>query len=242
MAPRASLVASVSLATFLLATLAATQFRSQPAPPASNTYAREAALRSSVNDLQAQQQRLSARVQALQANVHRLEDQTAQRSGAAQQAKTVLDQERMQVGLVALHGPGIMVSLQDGADPNDPNDRSLGWIVHYQDLQDLVNLLWAQGAEAIAVNGQRVTPTTSFFYAGVNILVNNASRLSGPYQVTALGDPPALEAGLNDPSQLAELKSRNRVYGLNLSWRRSVRVSIPAYGATFLLKYAQPVS
>ena len=101
----------------------------------------------------------------------------------------------IKVGLSPLHGPGVTITVHDGRNPNDPTDRSLGWIVHYQDLQDLVNLLWAQGAEAVAVNDQRVVPTTSFFYAGVNILVNTASRLTGPYQVTAIGDPPALEAG-----------------------------------------------
>jgi uncharacterized protein YlxW (UPF0749 family) len=106
----------------------------------------------------------------------------------------------------------------------------------------VVNLLWARGAEAVAVNDQRVVPTTSFYYAGVNILVNTASRLTGPYQVTAIGDPPALEAGLDDPNHLAELKSRSRIYGLDLKWERSTRVSVRGYEATFILRYAQPVS
>ncbi|HYM51596.1 MAG TPA: DUF881 domain-containing protein [Candidatus Limnocylindrales bacterium] len=241
MAPRASVVASISLAAFLLSLLGATQLRSQPVPP-SNRFARDQVLRQSVLDLEAQRQRLSAGVRQLQAQVQRLEDDSARRSSAAQAAKIDLDRGRMQVGLSALHGPGITVTIHDGANPNDPNDRSLGWIVHYQDLQDLVNLLWAHGAEAVTVNDQRVTPTTSFFYAGVNILVNTASRLTGPYQVSAIGDPPQLEAGLNDANQLAELKSRSRIYGLDLSWKRVNRVSMRPYDASFLLKYAQPVS
>jgi uncharacterized protein YlxW (UPF0749 family) len=120
-------------------------------------------------------------------------------------------------------------------------DHSLGWTIHYQDLQDIVNVLWASGAEAIAVNGQRIVPSTAFHYAGVNILVNNASRLSGPYTVIALGDPPALANGIGNPDQLAELKSRNRIYGLGFSWLRSTRLSVPVYDATFLVKYAQPL-
>jgi uncharacterized protein YlxW (UPF0749 family) len=60
--------------------------------------------------------------------------------------------------------------------------------------------------------------------------------------VTALGDPSALANGIDDPNQLAELKSRNRVYGLGFSWLKTTRASVPSYDATFLVKYAQPLS
>jgi uncharacterized protein YlxW (UPF0749 family) len=238
--PRITVLASVSLATFLVAGLAATQFRSQPLPP-SNRVAREQALRQSVNQLQDQNTALKARVQALEAGVKVGEDESARRSTAAQEVKAQLDEQKAFAGLSALHGPGLTVLLHDGTDPNSSADQSLGWTIHYQDLQDIVNLLWASGAEAIAVNGQRIVPSTAFHYAGVNILVNNASRLSPPYTVIALGDPPALANGVGNPDQLAELKSRSRIYGLGLSWLRSTRLSVPAYDATFLVKYAQPI-
>jgi uncharacterized protein YlxW (UPF0749 family) len=234
-----TVLASVSLATFLVTGLAATQFRSQPLPP-SNRLARDEALRQSVNQLEDQNRTLKARVQTLQASVKATEDESASRSSAAQQVKGQLDDEQTIAGLTAIHGPGVTVLLHDGSDPNDPNDRSLGWTVHYQDMQDIVSLLWASGAEGIALNGQRIVPTTAFHYAGVNILVNNGNRLSAPYTVTAIGDPSALANGIGDPDELAELKSRSRIYGLGLSWVRSTRLSIAAYDATFLVKYAQP--
>lgn len=235
-----TVLASVSLATFLVTSLAATQFRSQPLPP-SNRVARDEALRKSVTQLEDQNRALKSRVQNLQNAVKAGEDESARRSSAAQQLKAQLDDQRTLAGLAALHGPGLTLLLHDGPDPNDPNDRSLGWLIHYQDLQDIVNLLWASGAEAVAVNGQRIVPTSSFHYAGVNILVNNGSRISGPYTVTALGDPSILANGIDDPNQLAELKSRNRVYGLGFSWLKTTRASVPSYDATFLVKYAQPL-
>jgi len=235
-----TVLASVSLATFLVAGLAATQFRSQPLA-SSNRLARDEALRQSVNQLEDQNAALKARVQTLQAQVKAGEDESARRSSAVQQVKALLDEQRAIAGLVALHGPGLTILLHDGVDPGDPADRSLGWTVHYQDLQDIVSLLWASGAEAVAVNGQRVVPTTSFHYAGVNILINNANRLTGPYTLTALGDPSTLANGVSDPDQLAELKSRSRIYRLGLSWLRSTRLSVPAYDATFLVKSAQPL-
>jgi uncharacterized protein YlxW (UPF0749 family) len=236
-----TVLASLSLATFVVAGLAATQFRSQPLPP-SNRFARDEALRKSVNGLEDQNRQLKARVQGLQAQVKAREDESARRSSAAQQVNAQLDDEKAVVGLVALHGPGLTVTLHDGTDPNDPADKSLGWVIHYQDLQDIVNLLWASGAEGVAVNGQRIVPSTSFFYAGVNILLNNASRITGPYTITALGDPSSLTRALASRDQLAELKSRSRIYGLALSWLRGTRLSIPSYDATFLLKYAQPLN
>jgi uncharacterized protein YlxW (UPF0749 family) len=236
-----TVLASVSLATFLVAGLAATQFRSQPLPP-SNRLARAEALRQSVNQLEDQNRMLKTRVQSLQADVKAGEDESARRSTAAQEVKAQLDEQKTLAGLTPLHGPGLTVLLHDGVDPNNSADHSLGWTVHYQDLQDVVNVLWAGGAEAIAVNGQRIVPSTAFHYAGVNILVNNASRLSAPYTVIALGDPPALANGIGNPDQLAELKSRNRIYGLGFSWLRSTRLSVAAYDATFLVKYAQPIS
>ena len=240
MTPRLTVLASGSLATFLVTALAATQFRSQPLPP-SNRVARDAALRQSVNQLEDQNRQLTRRVHDLQASVKAGEDQAAQRSSAAQQVKGQLDEERTLAGLTALHGPGLTVLLHDAPDPNDPNDRSQGWLVHYQDLQDIVNLLWASGAEAVSVNGQRIVPSTAFHYAGVNILVNNARRLVGPYTVTAIGDPSSLANGVGNSDQLAELKSRNRIYGLGFSWLRSTGLTISAYDTTFLVKYAQPV-
>jgi uncharacterized protein YlxW (UPF0749 family) len=235
-----TVLASVSLATLLVTALAATQFRSQPLP-ASNRFARDEALRKSVNQLEDQNRVLTSRLQTLQAAVKQGQDESAQRSGAAQQIKTQLDDQRTRAGLTPLHGPGVTVLLHDGVDPNDPSDKSLGWTIHYQDLQDIVNLLWASGAEAIAVNEDRVVPTTSFYYAGANLLVNNANRVTTPYTIQAIGDPSSLGNGLTDPNQLAELKSRSRIYGLGLSWVRSVRMSLPAYDATFLVKYAQPI-
>ncbi len=235
-----TVLASVSLATFLVTSLAATQFRSQPLPP-SNRLARDEALRQSVTQLEDQNRALKTRIQGLQAGVKAGEDESARRSSAFQQVKAQLDDEKLIAGLTALHGAGLTILLHDGSDPNDPGDRSLGWTIHYQDLQDIVNVLWASGAEAIAVNGQRIVPNTAFHYAGVNILVNNASRLSSPYTVTALGDPSSLSGGIGNPDQLAELKSRSRIYRLGFSWLRSPQLSLPAFDTTFLVKYAQPL-
>src|SRR5438477_13218655 len=88
--PRMTVLASVSLATFLVTGLAATQFRSQPLA-SSNRLARDEALRQSVNQLEDQNRALKARVQALQAEVKAGEDESARRSSALPQVKALLD-------------------------------------------------------------------------------------------------------------------------------------------------------
>src|SRR5437016_14487327 len=79
--PRMTVLASVSLTTFLVTSLAATQFRSQPLPP-SNRLARDEALRQSVTQLEDQNRALKARIQGLQAEVKAREDESARRSRA----------------------------------------------------------------------------------------------------------------------------------------------------------------
>src|SRR6202165_1971295 len=96
-----TVLASVSLATFLVTSLAATQFRSQPLPP-SNRLARDEALRKSVNQLEDQNRALKARIQTLQVDVKAVEDESARRSSAAQQVKAQLDDEKVTAGLTAV--------------------------------------------------------------------------------------------------------------------------------------------
>src|SRR5207253_9545056 len=132
---RMPVLASVSLATFLVTSLAATQFRSQPLPP-SNRLARDEALRQSVTQLEDQNRALKTRIQGLQAGVKAGEDESARRSSAFQQVKAQLDDEKLIAGLTALHGAGLTILLHDGSDPNDPGDRSLGWTI--QDRKSVV--------------------------------------------------------------------------------------------------------
>src|SRR2546426_11708385 len=98
-----TVLASVSLATFLVTGLAATQLRSQPLA-SSNRLARDEALRQSVNQLEDQNRALKARVQALQAEVKAGADERDRRSSAVQQVKALLDEQRAIPRLTALHG------------------------------------------------------------------------------------------------------------------------------------------
>jgi uncharacterized protein YlxW (UPF0749 family) len=95
-------------------------------------------------------------------------------------------------GLGVTHGPGIQVVVDDA--PGKPSVREQ---VQAHDLQKLVNGLWQVGAEAISINGQRLTTLSSIRDAGEAITVNYVS-LRPPYVVRAIGDPRSMGAALLD--------------------------------------------
>jgi uncharacterized protein YlxW (UPF0749 family) len=130
-------------------------------------------------------------------------------------------------------GPALVVTLDDA-----PRDDADGARVYDQDLQILVNGLWAAGADAIGVNGQRLTPTTAIRAAGQAVLVDYRP-LGRPYEVTALGDPGRLRdrfAGSAADQRLRDLSDR---YRIRYDTRRSAAATLPAAGAV-RLRYAAP--
>lgn len=99
-----------------------------------------------------------------------------------------LDRLSLAVGATPVTGPGVKVVVDDAPVVVDERDRVLD-----EDLQKLANALWASGAEAISINGQRLNNLTAIRTAGDAITVNTVS-LSPPYTVLAIGDPDTMPA------------------------------------------------
>ncbi len=103
-------------------------------------------------------------------------------------------------GLTPVAGPGLRVALSDAprdADGNypagvDPDDL----VVHQQDVQSVVNALWAGGAEAMMIMDQRVLTTSAVRCIG-NTLLLQGRTYSPPFVVTAIGDADAMTAALD---------------------------------------------
>ena len=105
-------------------------------------------------------------------------------------AQTVLGRSRRQqavTGFLAVTGEGVRVSVSD-APGDDPNQ-----LVKQEDLELLVNALWQAGAEAISVNGQRLTTLSAIGTSGSAIEVNSVG-VASPYTVLAIGDSRTLQA------------------------------------------------
>lgn len=143
---------------------------------------------------------------------------------------------RQRMGLVAAEGPGLVVTLDDSSERESPSGNLNDLVIHSQDVQAVANGLWAAGAEALAVNGQRVVPTSAVLCVGNTLLINGTVH-SPPFRFTALG------AGLReafgaDPlvQRLAEDADR---FKLGFKIEERDRVSVPAYTGAAKARFAR---
>ena len=147
-------------------------------------------------------------------------------------------------------GPGLTVTLADSpsatassgsTDPRASADGQQGRVLDH-DLQIVVNGLWAAGAEAIAVNGQRLTARTAIRYAGQAILVD-FRPLVPPYVISALGDPSAVQTRFAAGSGGAYLQALRDNYGIRAAIVSSATLELPgAGGFSTRFAYARTVS
>jgi uncharacterized protein YlxW (UPF0749 family) len=163
--------------------------------------------------------------------------QTRQRADTVAEARDALTAE---TGAGAVGGPGFVLRLADapadpsGADVDPRTDQSDDGRVSDRDLQTLVNEVWASGAEAVAINGQRLTALSAIRSAGEAILVD-FRPLSPPYEVTAVG-PDDMRANFVDGfggSYLAVLRD----YGIDYAVTDEDELSLPA-SAGVTVRYA----
>lgn len=202
----------------------------QPEVPTRNVYALASLLREEREARRA----LERQVAALRQQLERYERAQAQGRSLAASLTHEVEQLRMALGLVAMEGPGVVVVLRDA--PVQPAGAA-PVVVTYQDLVGVVNELWAAGAEAVAVNGQRVTAMTGFSQVGGTVVVN-LRRLTAPYRITALGDPQTLEEALTIRGGLVE---GLRGLGLAVQISRHPSLQVPPYTGTIQFERARPV-
>lgn len=146
-------------------------------------------------------------------------------------------------GAVAVHGPGFVLTVDDakGAGTDAQGDpRTSGsdqGRVTSSDLQMIVNGLWQAGAEAIAINGQRVTSLTAIRFAGEAILVN-FRPLVPPYDISIIG-PSSLRSDFGKNAGGNYLSTISEGVGVRSSWRASNNVQLPE-APSVALNYARP--
>lgn len=168
-----------------------------------------------------------------------------------QQSQAGLADEVSRLGLVtgalAVTGPGVTLTVDDapstqgvaGNDPRASTTADDGRVLD-QDLQVAVNGLWAAGAEAVSINGQRLTALSAIRSAGQAILVDYRP-LSPPYTITAIGDPDTLPARFGAGAGGRDLQYLADNFGVRYSVTPSQRLTLPA-SAGLDVRRAQPVT
>jgi uncharacterized protein YlxW (UPF0749 family) len=225
-------VAVVALTTGFLV---AGQVKAQLLIP-SNQVARYQALMRSVQDLEATNADARAKIAALRAQIDALETEAAGRSAATQALRNQVSDLRAHAGLTAMHGPGIEVRLANGVPGPDTGGQT-GYLVNYQDVQDVVNLLFAQGAEGISVNGRRITPLTAYSGSAGQVIIDQGPPLSSPIKVTAVGDRNRMAAAIDDSSALPDIRARQVQFELHLTFVGSPDLSLPSYDSSLRIPH-----
>jgi uncharacterized protein YlxW (UPF0749 family) len=141
------------------------------------------------------------------------------------------------VGVGPVTGPGLVVRLDDAPSTGQDVAGRGGHVdegrILDRDLQDAVNGVWASGAEAVAINGLRLSSLTAIRSAGESILVDYRP-ISPPYTIRAIGDPAKLETGFADSAAGRRIATLAAVYGLQLAVHRADKQTIPGAGAPAL--------
>jgi uncharacterized protein YlxW (UPF0749 family) len=143
---------------------------------------------------------------------------------------------RTAAGLTAVRGPGVAVTITDSRRTLRPGEDPNLVLIHYSDVRAVVNMLWAAGAEAVAVNDERIISTTGLSCVGTTILCNTR-RMAPPYRVVAIGSPAALMAAAQAHGGiLAQL----RAFEFPVTVTTGTELVVPAYSGGFVYRYAKP--
>lgn len=191
-----------------------------------------------VERLQAAGNALDARAKSLAAEVADLRN--VQLPGRGNELRNL----ELESGSLPVTGPGVQIQLDEPPAPASaangrPGTTPQGQValLHDRDIRAVVNQLWAAGAEAIAVNGLRLTATSFIRFAGESVLVD-FQAISAPYTIEAIGDRNGLLVAFADSAIARQLKTMATVEGITFRFAdksglrlQPVTVSEPHYAA-----------
>ncbi len=197
-----------------------------------------------VRSAQAQVAEAEVRRNGLQQQVELAQRTAAGSDGEVAASVAAADALSVAAGLTPLRGEGLTVTLTDAprdADGRYPTDaRPDDLVVHQQDLQSVLNALWAGGADAVSVQDQRVVTTTAPRCIG-NTLLLQGRTYSPPYVLAAVGDPARLLDALDAERGVAVYRQYVARYGLGYTVDTGGDVAVPAYAGSVGLTSASVV-
>jgi uncharacterized protein YlxW (UPF0749 family) len=195
--------------------------------------------------VQQREQRLDvaeARAEDLRTQVDQLTLQALAREGEQVAQGEQLATLGIAASAAPVRGPGVLVQVDDAPADATPPDGGAGTTADTPgtvldvDLQEVVNGLWAAGAEAVAISGQRIGPLTAIRSANDVVLVNYRSVFP-PYDVAAIGDPRSLPSDFAATDGGAYLQALGSEYGI-----RSTITTVSGRGDDVLRLPATPVA
>jgi len=186
--------------------------------------------------------KLEGSVDKLRDDVSTRQRKALKKSGGGDQSELV----GLLSGAVAVHGPGVKLVVNDAKEatsggngnPRETTDFSDTGRVRDRDMQRVVNGLWESGAEAISINGQRLTALSAIRAAGDAILVDN-KPLVPPYTVLAVGNGKQLSTAFQNSADGLYLHALQGDYGIRTAISVQSELRLPA-APSVIVRTAQP--
>ncbi len=178
----------------------------------------------------------------LRAKIEEYQNASAKSSSSANVIKKELDEAKVLAGLTDVKGEGIKITLDDTRAINqiaidaggyDPNV----FVIHDSDLLMVVNELRAADAEAISINGQRISERTEIRCVGPVVSINGA-RYSAPFEILAIGDSDLLESSMKLRGGIIDTLNQASI---DVTIEKKAEVVIQKYDKAITNKYAMPV-
>lgn len=184
------------------------------------------------------------RVEGLTRQVEELQLENAtlgQRFAPATAMQEQADVLSTRVGTAPVTGPAVRVTLDDAGYTADtiPEGYTVDdVVVHQQDLQAVVNALWAGGAEAMSIQGQRVIATTGIKCVG-NTVVLHGIPYAPPYVIEAIGDEQRMRQSLDDSQAVQIYLQYVEAYRLGYSVEGADNLDLPSFSGSTGVRYAR---
>lgn len=170
-----------------------------------------------------------------------LEEALLEREEASEELAESRTMYRILAGLDPVQGPGIRLTLNENESEPPPGSPVRNYLIHQQDLLNIVNEMWLAGAEAIGVSSsgrtERLIVDSSIRCVGSLIDVNNTA-MTPPFDIFAIGNPENLYNSLTMRGGVLE---GLELFDINYEISRLDNIQLPAYGGSTLLEYARPL-
>ena len=142
-------------------------------------------------------------------------------------------------GFTSMVGPGLVITLNDAPQvdlsiPENERPDVNDLLIHQEDVQSVVNALWAGGAQGVSLMGKRVIATSAVKCVG-NTLLLHGKVYSPPFRIEAIGDVTKLSKSLRDDPNVAILQDYVDLFGLVYEVQRAALIELPPYEGSLLL-------
>jgi uncharacterized protein YlxW (UPF0749 family) len=223
-------IVPVTTISMILGSLVAIQFKSQVDTRQLSPSRRVENLVFMLKSTEKANQQLAEQVTQLQERLHQIQAGEPLVGSPA----LVADQQSV-AAYPAMEGPGLVVSLEESSAENKMEDGTSA-VVHAEDLLKIINELRAGGAEAVALNGHRLTEVSEVVTAGQHIMVNGQA-INAPYKILAIGPANEMKTTLALRGGVTEYL---QFYGIEVKPKYEKRIEVPRADSLAEFKFAKP--